>query len=510
LPTVAAPGPQPRLESIAGNSWIQFCDADGLTRVVVNLEDLDQRTELQGCDAEGVLSPAGSFLASSRQGELMLAQMPEGGVVRVLPLAGELHWSPDGRRLLVLTRSSGTTVSVFDTWEDSWVSPDHYDGYIEFMGWSSDSSWAVYSHVLLGTGAPTSALGTVVAVSGDGDIVRPLYDIDSGDWEVEFILGWLSTSTYVSARSVEWCDIELRRVNIVTQDVEILWGANHGAIVDPSSDTVFVRSLGTEICAGQQERGLYRMTSHGGWEPQLVIPGAGDPSWDVDMQWMAEVGLAAVCEKAYLDPDQSLGLRDSSGAVRFRLSCSDEILPSPDGRSILVSQPMPARTRIVNRSGETIADRIILRPSRAVWFPDSQGLVFLSRESGIYAALRVDGWRLQLVDAEVQPDQELVVLNRPERPFHTACEDAPPSRLGPGQTAKVSEQPAIPNRLRSEPGTLQGRVIGLAAPGQPVAILEGPACVEGMVWWRVELSQSGVVGWTAEGVWDGAWLTPLD
>ena len=55
---------------------------------------------------------------------------------------------------------------------------------------------------------------------------------------------------------------------------------------------------------------------------------------------------------------------------------------------------------------------------------------------------------------------------------------------------------SVPNRLREEP-TATSEQIGEIQPGRTLdAILDGPACNEGYVWWQVNID--GTVGWTVE------------
>jgi len=77
-----------------------------------------------------------------------------------------------------------------------------------------------------------------------------------------------------------------------------------------------------------------------------------------------------------------------------------------------------------------------------------------------------------------------------------------------GDRAEVSEATPAANRLRDAPGLQAGRSLGLIAPGEGLVVLEGPACSDGLVWWRVRVATSGLEGWTAEGDMAGAWLLP--
>lgn len=89
------------------------------------------------------------------------------------------------------------------------------------------------------------------------------------------------------------------------------------------------------------------------------------------------------------------------------------------------------------------------------------------------------------------------------------CEDAPYSRLQVGDKARTQKEPGVPQRLRKEPGTEFERIAWIQ-PGETVLILEGPACVDGWVWWKVETLTGGYTGWAAEGDETEYWLFPAN
>jgi len=82
------------------------------------------------------------------------------------------------------------------------------------------------------------------------------------------------------------------------------------------------------------------------------------------------------------------------------------------------------------------------------------------------------------------------------------------SRLHEGDRARVSSDPPLSNRVRSQP-SLNGEVLGYIDPGEGLTILEGPGCSASWVWWRVKADETGLEGWTAEGDENGYWLVPL-
>lgn len=85
-----------------------------------------------------------------------------------------------------------------------------------------------------------------------------------------------------------------------------------------------------------------------------------------------------------------------------------------------------------------------------------------------------------------------------------------PPRISLGTAnARVSAS-NVPNRLREEP-TVDSEQIGEIQPGRTInAVIDGPACNEGYVWWKVNID--GTIGWTVESDITGNayYLEPLD
>ncbi len=94
----------------------------------------------------------------------------------------------------------------------------------------------------------------------------------------------------------------------------------------------------------------------------------------------------------------------------------------------------------------------------------------------------------------------------PQRPW-SACPDSPLSQLRVGNAAYVSFDPPLANRVRAEPNR-QARRVGQIEPGEIVLVLEGPACADAWVWWKVQSNSTGLLGWTAEGDENDYWLLP--
>lgn len=86
------------------------------------------------------------------------------------------------------------------------------------------------------------------------------------------------------------------------------------------------------------------------------------------------------------------------------------------------------------------------------------------------------------------------------------CPDAPTSRLKVGVIAYVTKDPPLPNRIREEPNR-EAETLGLIGPGGSMDVIDGPACSDGWVWWKVKNAE--YEGWTAEGDMEDYWLIPL-
>lgn len=88
-------------------------------------------------------------------------------------------------------------------------------------------------------------------------------------------------------------------------------------------------------------------------------------------------------------------------------------------------------------------------------------------------------------------------------PGREVCPGALLSRLSVGQNARVASPGASP--IRAAPNTTS-TILAQIEPGQPLAIVDGPQCVEGLVWWQVDHQM--VVGWMPEGQSEVYWLEP--
>jgi hypothetical protein len=117
---------------------------------------------------------------------------------------------------------------------------------------------------------------------------------------------------------------------------------------------------------------------------------------------------------------------------------------------------------------------------------------FLAPESG------PDGYYLRPVDAPPPTP-------KPEVTF--SCPRAPNVRIEIGKNARVTFTDGTPLRVRNKPGN-SSKVIEKIPEGTQFFVFDGPQCLDGFVWWRIELD-SGIYGWVAEGDEDSYFIEPV-
>lgn len=97
---------------------------------------------------------------------------------------------------------------------------------------------------------------------------------------------------------------------------------------------------------------------------------------------------------------------------------------------------------------------------------------------------------------------------------YPACSGSGPYKFVTGQLVNVSSEEPDPNRVRALPSQ-SARILDLAQPGQLLLILDGPACADGYIWWKVQVWHTGqardqmTTGWTVEGDGQKAWLVSM-
>jgi len=82
------------------------------------------------------------------------------------------------------------------------------------------------------------------------------------------------------------------------------------------------------------------------------------------------------------------------------------------------------------------------------------------------------------------------------------------SHLSIGQSITVVEV-GHPNRVRATPHVANDNIIGQISHGMYAKIVDGPVCLDGLVFWKIEGSSVPTgIGWSAEGDGTTHWLAP--
>lgn len=89
---------------------------------------------------------------------------------------------------------------------------------------------------------------------------------------------------------------------------------------------------------------------------------------------------------------------------------------------------------------------------------------------------------------------------------HIECAQAPVPQLGIGDSGRVVLDLNTAVRIRELP-TTSAHVSGQFNHGEEFAVLNGPICNNGYLWY--EVAQTGREGWIAEGAFDFYWVEPL-
>lgn len=113
------------------------------------------------------------------------------------------------------------------------------------------------------------------------------------------------------------------------------------------------------------------------------------------------------------------------------------------------------------------------------------------------ASLLESSWRINSDTPENITRYELLALGEAGQSA-ISCPGAPPSRLRVGDNAIVITEPDA-LRARSEPAI--GDVVELLYRDYAIPIVGGPECIDGVVWWQVQLRDESLA-WVGEGVTD--------
>lgn len=78
-----------------------------------------------------------------------------------------------------------------------------------------------------------------------------------------------------------------------------------------------------------------------------------------------------------------------------------------------------------------------------------------------------------------------------------ACTDRLPTRLTVNEYGFVQEKPVLRNIMRERPAS-DSEEVNRINPGRSFLVLEGPACVDGQIWWKIRDLSNSKEGWTRE------------
>ena len=515
-----APGPRRPANLVTWGSTVLYCDSDG------NAALLDLQGEELGdlaipCLDPDLVSNEEGFAVSGAQ----LFQFPDATIVQDLP-GQQIEWSEAGNTLAV---SQWEVIGgVRQIWsykvdEARFRQLTNSGDHPQYLGISPDGFWIVYIEPA-GSDRAEQAPAKVMGVSATGYVARRLYEVYDEDTIRNSVVGWVSASRPVLARSDSRCNLELLLGNFASNSANHIFGAHASAAVDPVSDTIFVHSI--DDCGAPVPDGeLVRLTSAGEWEPAMIeFPTAlvGDHRIE-RVEWLDGLEMFAVWVKSKGDQRQSgIVVYSSDGDIHYVFTTYGDqpgsmggIYPSPDGSWILVSAPSPHGTRLYDSDGTMIkafiAGGALSEGVRAVqWTSDSSSFFMIPVEGTvIYRADGTRDWVHPRVEDSVSIDSELTLVNPPQLPYRMVCPDLFPTRLKVGDRVEVGLDPDVPSRIRQTPST-ESPVLGQMDPGERGRIIEGPACGGTYTWWRIAPDGESPNGWVAEGEPLLPWLLPLD
>ena len=175
---------------------------------------------------------------------------------------------------------------------------------------------------------------------------------------------------------------------------------------------------------------------------------------------------------------------------------------SPDGTRIMYARNRGIVTIYPDGSGQTTVTETKSQHLHPDWSPDGKVIVFQSDEGQSV----VSEFDIYIVNADGTSLKRLTHNRNSSSPAwlpfsskplvsHPDC-SAGWSRLKVGDQAKVLQETDTPNRVRTSPGTSE-EITALLHPGTVMKVIEGPVCVDGLIFWKVEnKSIPGRTGWS--------------
>jgi Tol biopolymer transport system component len=267
------------------------------------------------------------------------------------------------------------------------------------------------------------------------------------------------------------------------------------------------RPIGDSVCQ------VHVMDADGTNQTQLTAEGTRcSPTWSPDGTKIASI---SDIEIFVMNADGSgpRQLVHAQGQVHY-----PTVAWSPDSTRLAFIDTLPeSELWVVNvQSGAKtrLAEEAIL-DSPPAWSPDGTKIVYGSQGSntsspGLYV-MNADGSNPTRLNSDVDFKMRPAWMPPPTLPVvaHPDCTGGW-TRLTAGGRARVSDQTATPNRVRSGPSSAEP-ITALLHPGNALKVLEGPICADGLVFWKIQDPIiPGGIGWTAEGDGSEYWLEPYE
>ncbi len=361
-------------------------------------------------------------------------------------------------------------------------------------------------------------LGPIAVVTGSDMEIRTLnlngsdrdylYDRSGSSTSIAHHLTWSPDGQYIAFHNSQYADIFLLNVSDRSVTNLTLSGDSESYPAWSPDGQWIAFTYGK---SGSSTRDIYVMKPDGsGWNQLTECSGrCTEPTWSPDGQWIA-----------YMLDFQIYVMKADGSEPRALTHNAYNFSPawSPDGRKIAFIRSLDLNgqaflyTMNPDGSGLTALTGGNDSPWDFLsWSPDSRFIAIQNSPSGGVIGVYI-------VEVQTKGITRLTGSGffapawYPLMESGAATEETPVARedctngwtrLTAGGQAKVMGAPTDPpNRVRSE-AVIADNIIGEIYPGTILKVLEGPVCVSGLVFWKVQSTAiPGGVGWTAEG--DGA------
>ncbi len=299
-----------------------------------------------------------------------------------------LSWSPDGKSLAYLVEGElgETDVYLYHQVDNSVKHIIEAYDVVSIMGWSPDSSWLI---LMSGEDNLQRALAVRV-LNGE---VKLAYDAgwDEPYFYWGYILDWTSNSTFVVVEGYgEECDTVIREVNAPSGTSRTLFEpALRWAAIDPKGGTIFFGIGETGMCEYTLEPGIYRMALNDP-TPRRVVEGT---EWR-DIYWSPEI------EQFQINRSDPRGITTftPAGNQKLQFENAASILPSPDGRWILVELSNGEGLMLADQSGTILREIYPERIEQMLWHPDSHSFfITIDKDQILYRADMEGAWETKTI-----------------------------------------------------------------------------------------------------------------